>query len=226
MGTYQAGDLTKEKIYQISREVFYESGYNNASMKEVCLRAGVKQSVFYYHYNDKSTLAKMLYSNFGIAHSSGITNEIINFQQAKDIIKTNCVCSALLILNSIEDPHIGKFWAEMYTDNLTADIKFHRHFHENLYKKIYPKYDPVYFEFFLINSSSINCALMLSYLDGRLKTTSEQVARFKTEHTLRNLNFQQDEIKEITDEVLKIAKCIPIKVGKNFEISLNGKILF
>ncbi len=109
MATYPAGDLTKEKLYEKAREVFFEYGYNKASMKEVCLRAGVKQSVFYYHFKDKSELAKRLYSSFGQAHSKGISEEIIKNNYTQNIITVNCVCSALLMLNSINCPNVGNF---------------------------------------------------------------------------------------------------------------------
>ena len=226
MRTYPAGDLTKAKLYEKAREVFYESGYNKASMKEVCQRADVKQSVFYYHYKDKSEPAKKLYENFGKAHSRAITEEIINKRYTTSVVITNCICSALLLLNSIQDPKIGRFWAEMYTDNLTANIGFHRHFHENMYRKSGLPFDQNDFEFFLINCASINCSLMLNYFDGRFQVTPEELARYKTKHTLRYLEYSNEEIAQMTDKVIEIAAKIPITAGENFEIKIDNNIIF
>lgn len=226
MATYPAGEMTKELLYLTARIIFYRDGYNKASMKEVCSDAGIKQSVFYYHYKDKSEVAQILYSNFGKAHSTSVLEEIIKKKYTDDIIIANCVCSALLVINSIEDPKIGRFWAEMYADNLTANIRFHRHFHLNMYKKRYSQYDETDFEFFLINCSSINCGLMLSFVDGRLNTSAERVAQYKTEHTLRSLNYSESEIKEKTDMVLDIAGKIDIHTRENFGIELNGEPIF
>ncbi|QSX07666.1 helix-turn-helix transcriptional regulator [Alkalibacter rhizosphaerae] len=226
MGTYPAGEQTKEKLYEVAHEVFYEYGYHKASMKELSQRAGIKQSVFYYHYKNKSALAKQLYASFGKAHSSAIMEEILKKQYTNDAVTINCVCSALLLMNSVVNPQVGRFWAEMYTDNLTADIAFSRHFHELMYKKRMKKFDRNDFEFFLINSASINCALILAFLDNRLKVDPQQLARYKTENTLRLLDYSKDKMENITNDVLEIAKKIPIQVGEDFHIVLDGKTIF
>ncbi|MDO4288001.1 MAG: TetR/AcrR family transcriptional regulator [Eubacterium sp.] len=226
MKTYPAGDLTKEKIYQASKEIFFHDGYKKASMKEVSEKAGIKQSVFYYHYKNKAALAKKLYSEFGTAHATAITEWIIQNKYSNDIIISNCVCSALLIINSVTIPNIGRFWAEMYTDNLTADISFHRHFHKLIFKKRFSNFTEMEFEVFLIEAAAINCALILSYLDGRLHVKPEELARFKIQNTLKALAFTKEERDKMINEIIKIASKIPIKCGNNFEICIDHKLVF
>jgi AcrR family transcriptional regulator len=226
MGTYPAGELTKEKLYEVAHEVFYEYGYYKASMNELSQRAGIKQSVFYYHYKNKSVLAKQLYASFGKAHSTAIMEEILKKQYTNNIVIMNCVCSALLLMNSVENPQVGRFWAEMYTDNLTTDITFSRHFHELMFKKRKKKFDKNDFEFFLINAASINCGLILAFLDKRLQVDSQQLARYKTENTLKMLDFSEEKIKETTKDVLEIAKKIPIRVVENFHVIIDGRTVF
>ena len=226
MKTYPAGDLTKEKIYEASKEIFFRDGYKKASMKEVSEKAGIKQSVFYYHYKNKSDLAKKLYSEFGTAHATAITEWIIQNKYSNDIIITNCICSALLIINSVTVPNIGRFWSEMYTDNLTADIPFHRHFHELIFKKRFSDFTEIDFEIFLIEAAAMNCALILSFLDGRLSIKPEELARFKIQNTLKELSFTKQERDEMVKEIIEIASQIPVVCGKNFEIRIGLKHVF
>ena len=61
MATYEVGDITKQKLFETAKTLFYEKGYTDTTMKEVCSVAGIKQSVFYYHYKDK----KMISDFFG-----------------------------------------------------------------------------------------------------------------------------------------------------------------
>lgn len=226
MKTYPAGDITKEKIYQASKAVFYKDGYKKAAMKEVSQLADIKQSVFYYHYKNKAELAKKLYNEFGTAHATAIMERLLQMGCRDDIILSTCVCSALLMINSVETPNIGRFWAEMYTDNLTADIPFHRHFHELIYKKNVKDYSQTDFEVFLVGRSSINCGLMLAYLDGRLDITPAQLAAYKTIDTLRALHFPEDAAKKITRRVLETAEAVPIHCGENFKIYCDDTLIF
>ncbi len=81
-------------------------------------------------------------------------------------------------------------------------------------------------EYFLISCASINCALMLSYFDGRLNVAPEELAAYKTKHTLRYLRFPEEKVEKITAQVMEIASMIDISAGKNFEVILNGEKIF
>ncbi len=226
MKTYPAGDLTKEKIYDASKAVFYRDGYKKAKMKDVSAMAGIKQSVFYYHYKNKGELAKMLYGDFGTAHSSAILSELIQHGFSDNGILAHCTCMALLMINSVETPNIGRFWAEMYTDNLTVDIPFHRHFFDLMYKKCFKEYTKNDFELFLVGRSSINCGYMLAYLDKKLDMTPEELAAYKIMDTLTALDYPREEARALTEQVLTVAQQIPIRCGDNFHIYLDDHVVF
>lgn len=52
----QKGDLTKEKIKDVSRELFHRRGYNNTSINDILDSSGVKKGNLYFHYQSKETL--------------------------------------------------------------------------------------------------------------------------------------------------------------------------
>ena len=222
MATYPAGDITKEKLYSTAKQLFYKKGYYSTTMKEVCEIAGIKQSVFYYHYKNKNELAKRLYTDFGERHSGAIGREIIKNGYRADIITANCVCTALYFLNTMADEHLNKFWAEMYLDNVPSYIEFYRHRYRNMYKR--RGFDPndSEFDFFIVSCTSINGPLLMGYYDGSFKASPEDIAIYKTKHTLRNLRMNEADVEKRTVDIMDIASKINITAGENFSIYLNG----
>ncbi|MBF7097513.1 TetR/AcrR family transcriptional regulator [Alkalibacter mobilis] len=218
MGTYPAGELTKQKLYEVAKEVFYEKGYINATLKEICLRAGVKQSVFFYHYKDKNEIAKLIYTKYGEKSTGMINDEVRQNAYTTDLINYTCICSAVFYYNTLEDPNLNRFWAEMYLNNMPLDIPFFRHRYRNMYIKRKLDANSLDFDFYLISSTSVDGVLLQKYYNKDFDATPDQLVRFKLSNMLWGLKFEQKEIDERIDKIMEIAKKITVHSGKNFEI--------
>lgn len=218
MGSYPAGELTKQKLYEVAKEVFYEKGYNNASLKEISLRADVKQSAFFYHYKDKSEIANLIYTRFGEKHGGMINDEIRKKGYDSNVIVYTCVSTAVFFFNTLADPNLNRFWSEMYLNNMPLNINFYRHRYRNMFIK--RKLDPssIDFYFFLISSTSMDGVLLQKYYNKELEATPEQIVRFKISNILWGLKYEPQEINSMLENIINIAKKITVHAGKNFEL--------
>lgn len=52
----QKGDITKERIKDVSKELFHRRGYNNTSINDILDSSGVKKGNLYFHYQSKENL--------------------------------------------------------------------------------------------------------------------------------------------------------------------------
>ncbi len=52
----QKGDETKEKIIDVSRDLFHRRGYYNTSINDIIDNSGVKKGSLYFHYKSKDAL--------------------------------------------------------------------------------------------------------------------------------------------------------------------------
>lgn len=51
---------TKERIARIALELFSQHGFEAISIRDICGRAGIKESTLYYHYTNKQALLEEL----------------------------------------------------------------------------------------------------------------------------------------------------------------------
>lgn len=52
---------TELKIYKVAKEHFYKNGYYNTTVREIAKSAGVNSGLFNYYFQNKYTVAKMIY---------------------------------------------------------------------------------------------------------------------------------------------------------------------
>lgn len=60
---YQVGELTRNKILQVSKELFYEKGVEKTVYDDICERAKVNRALIPYYFKNKSDLAMAAYDS-------------------------------------------------------------------------------------------------------------------------------------------------------------------
>lgn len=55
---------TKEKILEISLDMFSKQGYTAVSIRDICKQVGIKESSVYYHFKNKQSIFDELLSRF------------------------------------------------------------------------------------------------------------------------------------------------------------------
>lgn len=55
---------TKEKILEISLEMFSKQGYSSVSIRDICKEVGIKESSVYYHFKNKQSIFDALLDRF------------------------------------------------------------------------------------------------------------------------------------------------------------------
>ena len=55
---------TKEKILEISLDMFSKQGYTAVSIRDICKQVGIKESSVYYHFKNKQSIFDELLNRF------------------------------------------------------------------------------------------------------------------------------------------------------------------
>ena len=87
---------TKEKILEISLDMFSKQGYTTVSIRDICKQVGIKESSVYYHFKNKQSIFDELLNRFAeTAHGmmSQLENGLTDGQNSfSDGINTIASC--------------------------------------------------------------------------------------------------------------------------------------
>ena len=129
MASYKPGNRTKTALINTAKKLFYEKGYDNTSVKEICTASEVPTSAITYHFGGKEFLAQEIYEEM-----IGKINEVAE--------KALADC----------DNHMMKatfpyylWWELLYSDEnirrYAGEMYLHRIAHSNTQDSLYQDYE-------------------------------------------------------------------------------------
>lgn len=127
--TYQAGIETKEKILKVSKNLFYEKGYEGTLYDDICKIAKVNRALIPYHFKNKGDLALTVYHNF-MEQYNMILEQIS--KSCEDQVKL--VFGIQLYFHLLQNWNVARFMNHIYTQD-----EFHKSLildEEQLYEKV------------------------------------------------------------------------------------------
>ena len=65
---------TKEKIFDVSLELFSQKGFNNTSVREIAREVGIKESSIYNHYSSKQAIMNDILGTFSTYFDNAFQN--------------------------------------------------------------------------------------------------------------------------------------------------------
>lgn len=75
MKNYANGAITKERILEVSKELFYKKGYNDTKYADICTAANANPGTVSHHFKSKKNIASILY-RASIVHFNETVQEI------------------------------------------------------------------------------------------------------------------------------------------------------
>ena len=122
---------TKEKIFDVSLELFSQKGFNNTSVREIAREVGIKESSIYNHYSSKQAIMNDIlgtfstyFDNAGDVGNPGMealleSNPTMFYQMGSRIFREQ--------LRNEKIMKIFRFlFIQMYQDEKVAEF-FHKH---------------------------------------------------------------------------------------------------
>lgn len=110
MSRYAKGYKTKQKIIDTGKRLFYEYGYANTAVKEICEIANVKLGTFTYYFKTKDNLVKDIYAGL-LIH----TYRFVELQLGHNIdsIQKNVAAMTIYYKIIFDDPKNVRFHHEV-----------------------------------------------------------------------------------------------------------------
>lgn len=101
---------TKEKIFDVSLELFSQKGYNGVSIREIAREVGIRESSIYNHYKSKEAILDAIIDYFKTKlNQSGLPDE-----DAEDLMEQGpevyFEVGAKMYIDQINTPEMEKIW--------------------------------------------------------------------------------------------------------------------
>lgn len=119
------GMLTKEKTYAAAKKLFYEKGYINTTVKDICAEANIKLGTFTYHFESKDSLAIDIYREFSSAIISGVYTILEHQKEPHTDAFMHDITSYRVYYTAIHsNQHVKRFYSEICSIDAFRSVNY------------------------------------------------------------------------------------------------------
>lgn len=223
MPKYSPGIKTEEKILSSARELFWNKGFAETTLQEICHSAGIRQSLLFYYFKDKTDLAKTVFNTFSEMHDSLLCAKLEekNLKISKTVERCLFVTSYFRL--SLEHPSLARFIAEINDGYIMMDSSFVRARYEALVSEHPKALEETSMDLILLENLSLNSFLFHFYLNKRIDCTQDEIINFKIKHLLRSLYIETPQIDRYLEETLDLERQFCFSVNEQFEVTYQSE---
>lgn len=116
---YLVGEQTKQKIFKVSRQLFYKQGYDETTYDDISKLAEINRALIPYYFKNKKNLSLLIYQQF-IEDYFAICNKALENTEISDIGRTAFYMFGYYRL--LKNRHLTRFLIQFHSD---ADYNEH-----------------------------------------------------------------------------------------------------
>lgn len=109
---------TKQRIFQISKKMFYEMGYHHASLQSIAKELNISHSVIFHHYKNKKDLLTQVVKSYHQS-SEAIINEL---NLDLNILEMHILIHKLSMLPLMQDKKLFRLIYDCILEDVTGNI--------------------------------------------------------------------------------------------------------
>lgn len=140
MSNYSAGLERKEIIINQAKRMFYDQGFKEVTMKEICISLNISQSLIFHYFKDKVDLVTAIYDWANDLLMDEIFSVLCKTYNDKSALVKELAHNGMIIKSIMDDANLYRFYAEMAlvnplfmrsAKNIQRNLKFNKRFKIN-----------------------------------------------------------------------------------------------
>ncbi|NTW72579.1 MAG: TetR/AcrR family transcriptional regulator [Eubacteriaceae bacterium] len=208
---YKKSIETKVTIETVSKNLFYEQGYKNTTIRQIAGLSNLQsQSTFYYYFNSKMELGFSLFERF-FSDAQKLVAEYIH--DKKDYLLILVSVQNIFFTQIIKDLNLRKFYAEAQMEFDYKMIRDSAPEYTDLFFDIAHKYNKDLSQseiHFFLNAHVATIGKTVYNLDNQtLKISDEEAIGYLENFFPMLIGIEKDIINKKNQESIKIINCIP-----------------
>lgn len=212
MADNKAGTKTKADIVKVATHLFYEKGYEDVSLSEICKEADITRTAFFYYFKDKADLADYVCNQVQSKYLGKLKLPL----KGSNALLTMGIGIAYFFQLLISDEHLLRFYSEVLRTN--SDFLIGNDFYYNFFKGLAAYSNTIQneddFNIYYISCTSIPGNLLFAYRTKALDVPPEKIVEAILKTTIMPLG--NEEATELIPKMLSFSKKLPIFPAKDF----------
>ncbi|MCQ2487800.1 MAG: TetR/AcrR family transcriptional regulator [Clostridia bacterium] len=213
MADNKAGTKTKADIVKVATYLFYEKGYEDVSLSEICKEADITRTAFFYYFKDKADLADYVCNQVQSKYLGKLKLPL----KGSNALLTMGIGIAYFFRLLISDEHLLRFYSEVLRTN--SDFLIGNDFYYNFFKGLAAYSNTIQneddFNIYYISCTSIPGNLLFAYRTKALDVPPEKIVEAILKTTIMPLG--NEEATELIPKMLSFSKKLPIFPLKDFK---------
>jgi AcrR family transcriptional regulator len=225
MATYRKGRITKQRIINSSKKLFYQNGLKKTTCKAICDDAGVNVGLIPYYFKNKDSIASIIYTYFLIDTKEAVK---LSFQKNKidyELKYATAVENWVYMSLLLGDENYRRFYYELCRNNVLVDentriVEFFYKLHNNKYMLGFSNNE---IKLIRVVSASSSMGLVEKYVEGYFDMPLEALIEYKIRNMYRIMELPMKDI----DDIIKVSydlfkNVVQIELSDYFRLSLVG----
>ncbi|WKY43567.1 TetR/AcrR family transcriptional regulator [Eubacteriaceae bacterium ES2] len=197
------GELTKERIFQCAKELFYKQGYNATTIVQIAKAANSTLGSMTYHFATKDLFIDQIFSDYLENINESLKEKLIGHRPI-NAFENHFYLTMVWYHYLLSDPQVRNFYYEiskvesLYRPMHTSIEAIYRQFVEDYKLRI----RPLEFDALLIADFGARRDLTRNYCEGKIKMPVEDFSILLISNTARCFGIPQKVIYKVSYEAL------------------------
>lgn len=223
MAEYKTSKISKKKIIDACKELFFEKGYTNTTYNDICAKAESNPGLINYYFKTKKNIAGIIYGNLFLSIKEKVKEYMVENYGYYDLQYGTTL--EVRVFNYLCEQHenLNKFYYEVCVEGIEYDLDVLYDF----FKLHVDEYnlDLNEDQIKLIQTASIasGIGITIRSVEGYFSADTETLFSFRQHAMYNSMGIPKERIDEILSVTLDMLNNMNITLSNYFEISISKK---
>lgn len=197
------GEITKERIYNSAKELFYNQGYNATTIQQIADHSDTTLGSMTYHFATKDTFIARIFDDYLTSINESLHNKLINYKPINSFEK-HFYLTMVWYQYLLSDPHVKNFYFEISRNDSLYPFLQGRisHIYHEFVKDYNLRIRPIEFDALLLADFGARRELTRGFCEDKIKMPVEDFSILIISNTARCWGIPQKSIYRVSYEAL------------------------
>ncbi|MFZ7130849.1 MAG: TetR/AcrR family transcriptional regulator [Eubacteriales bacterium] len=228
------GQNTKQKIIDVSKQLFYEQGFNDTTVAQITDDAEVNNGLFTYYFGSKIKLANMVSTEYRLKLRNAVSKKMFEDFREYNLALGIAVETRMNVKISDKYPKLLRYNIEVYSENQSPinmnftnfptkkgdrEVNTKRdHFYKLQKRLINPDISDLDLKFYQVTGIAVSNSIMAAYHEGSIDCSTDYIGDKLVDILFYMLGLDKECIEELSHKSKVITDKLDFKLIPYFDL--------